>query len=50
MRKRDDSNKFVVSVTAFNQASRDPLVVATLLAVLVIIGLWLYDLTRKAAA
>ena len=46
-RKKDDSNKFVVSVTAFNKVARDPLILATLLAVLVLWGYFIYDQFRK---
>jgi len=48
-RKKDDSNKFVVSVTAFNKVARDPLVMATLLAVLALWGYFIYDQMRKAS-
>jgi len=42
-RKKDDSNKFVVSITAFNRLQRDPLILITLLAVLAMYGHWLYE-------
>ena len=46
-RHKDDSNRFVVSLNMFNHIARDPLVLVTLLAVLVIYGYFIYDQFKK---
>jgi hypothetical protein len=46
-RKKDDSNSFVVSVTAFNHASRDPLTLVVLLAALLVYGFWGYEMFKR---
>jgi hypothetical protein len=53
MARRDDSNRMVISVTAFNNLSRrDPVVILTLLAVLALWVMWFIDVmrVRKAAS
>lgn len=46
-RKKDDSNKFVVSITAFNRPSRDPLTLVALLAALLVYGFWGHEMFRR---
>jgi hypothetical protein len=47
-RKKDDSNKFVVSITAFNRTALDPLAFASLLAVGALVGHLIYHQIRRA--
>jgi hypothetical protein len=47
-RKKDDSNKFVVSVTAFNRTARDPLLLITLLSAMIVLWWFVYEQMRKA--
>lgn len=47
-RHKDDSNRFIVSLTMFNRTVSDPLVIVVLLAVLAMYGVWIYQMFRKA--